>query len=198
MDRIGMFGGTFDPPHLAHMIAAVRAVEAFELDKLIFVPANIPPHKTELQISSASHRLAMLRLAMEGNQLFEVSDVEIKRATPSYTIDTLDIVKSKLDVNSLFLFIGLDQLAIFGSWKEYKRILNENTVVVMNRPPFDILKSDPMIREKVKFLTIPQLEVSSTDIRARVRKGRSIQYLIPEAVRRYVLENNLYQSTLHS
>ncbi|HEY3875601.1 MAG TPA: nicotinate-nucleotide adenylyltransferase [Candidatus Kapabacteria bacterium] len=193
MNRIGMFGGTFDPPHLAHLIAGERAAEAYELDKLLFVPANVPPHKASLPITPAEHRLAMLRLAIEGNAKFEVSDLEMKRPSPSFTIDSLDEIKSRYGVSSIFLFIGFDQLAMFHSWKDYERILSENTVVAMNRPSFDIIKSDPLLRERVRFLAIPQLEISSTDIRSRVREGKSVRYFVPKNVSDYMEKHRLYQ-----
>src|ERR1035437_3488194 len=118
MKRLGVFGGTFDPPHIAHLIAGEIAAETYHLDKLLFIPAFIPPHKTEQVVSEAKHRLAMIRLATEGNQHFEVSAVEIDRQGPSYTIDTLRALREKLRPEALYLFIGRDQLEIFGSWHQ--------------------------------------------------------------------------------
>lgn len=191
--RLGILGGTFDPPHLAHLIASERAVEAFALNKLLFVPAQIPPHKSERTLSSAADRLAMTRLAIEYNPRFQISEVELSRPGVSYSIDTIRLLKSQWNPEAIFLFIGSDQFAAFGGWHEPDKILREAEVVVMARP----LEQSVAISSydsRVKRMEIPLLQISSTDIRERVRAGKSIRYLVPEPVRAYIAEHGLYSS----
>jgi len=183
-------GGTFDPPHLAHLIAGERAVEAFGLGKLLFVPANIPPNKSE-PLSSSSDRLAMTRLAIRGNQHFDISEIDLSRPGISYSIDTIRLLKTQWNSTKMFLFIGSDQFAAFGTWREPEEILREAEVIVMTRPlEYPIATS--LYDSRVKFMDIPLLQISSTDIRERVRGGKSIRYLVPDAVREYIVEHGLY------
>ena len=193
MKRLGIFGGTFDPPHLAHLIAGERAVETYALDTLLFIPANVPPHKAEKEISSVEHRLAMTRLAIRGNGKFQTSEIELHREPPSYTIDTIREIKQNDNLSSLFLFIGLDQLAGFDSWREPEAIFEESKVVVLARPSIDRNALPARWRERAEFLAIPLLDISSTDIRERVRTGKSIRYLVPDDVRKYIEEYHLYR-----
>jgi nicotinate-nucleotide adenylyltransferase len=190
--RLGIFGGTFNPPHLAHLIAAERAVEEYSLDKLLFIPANIPPHKVGHEIAPADDRLAMIRLAAQDNAHFEISDIELKREGKSYTIDTLRELKGIYSPDSLYLFIGMDMFAIFDSWYKAEEILSLATVVVMLRPTHDIKAIDSKMRDSVQIMSLPLLEISSTDIRERVSQEKSIQYLVPECVRAYIEERGLY------
>ena len=192
MKRIGIFGGTFDPPHLAHLIAAEMAVEAFALDKLFFIPANIPPHKTKEQVTDGMHRLAMTEIAAQGNDKFEVSRVEIDRPGPSYTVDTLREIQKQRSPEKIFLFIGLDQMAVFHTWHKWEQILESAEMVVMIRPWQKFDEIDSSLIDRVKILLMPLLDISSTDIRARVRAGKSIRYLVPDEVREYIAEHKLY------
>src|ERR1017187_769087 len=134
MTRHGILGGTFDPPHIAHLIAGECAVSQFELDKLLFIPANIPPHKSAQSLSQAADRLAMTRLAIEGNSKFDISEIELKKEGLSYAIDTIRELKKQIEISELFLFIGLDQFRNFKSWHKPEEILREVRVVVMARP----------------------------------------------------------------
>ncbi len=193
MKRLGILGGTFNPPHLAHLIAGERAVDEFALDRLLFIPANIPPHKVGHEMASAEDRLAMTRIAIQGNPRFEVSDMEITRAGKSYTIDTIRALKEIYKPDSIVLFIGLDMFHIFDSWHESEAILREAEVVVMARPTHDVEAIDSESKGQVKFLTLPLLEISSTDIRERVRLGKTIRYLVPDAVGAYIAEHKLYR-----
>ncbi len=194
MKNLGILGGTFDPPHLAHLIAGEMAVEAFALDKLFFIPANIPPHKTGENISSAEQRFSMLEIATRGNNKFETSSIELKRAGPSYTIDTLRQIQQQFSPEKIFLFLGLDQLAVFNNWHKSEEIFETAHVVAMMRPTHSFDEIDPSLRKRVKLLSIPLLDVSSTDIRARVRDGKSIRYLVPDGVRVYIAEHRLYRA----
>jgi len=192
VERLGVFGGTFNPPHLAHLIAAERAVEEYSLDKLLFIPANIPPHKVGHEIAPADDRLAMIRLATQGNSHFDVSDIELKREGKSYTVDTLRKLKAIHNPETLFLFIGMDMYAIFDSWYKAEDILSLATVVVMLRPTHDIERVDSKIRDRVMIMKLPLLEISSTDIRERVAQRKSVQYLVPDGIRMYIEERGLY------
>ncbi len=192
MKNLGMLGGTFDPPHLAHLIAGERAVEAFALDKLLFIPANIPPHKVGGNISSAEHRFAMTQIATDGNDKFEVSRIELERTGPSFTIDTLYEIQQQWVPEKIFLFIGLDQLAVFNTWHRNEEIFKAAEVVVLTRPSQKLKGIDPFLVRGVKILSIPQLEISSTDIRNRVRAGKSIRYLVPDGVGEYIAKHRLY------
>ncbi|HWF44594.1 MAG TPA: nicotinate-nucleotide adenylyltransferase [Candidatus Kapabacteria bacterium] len=191
--RLGILGGTFNPPHIAHLIAAELAVETFALDRLLFIPANIPPHKVHHEIASTKDRFAMVSLATEGNPHFEVSDIEISRNGKSYTIDTIHSLREVFQPEHIFLFIGLDNLAIFDTWHRSEEIFEQSEVIVMARPSHEIDTIDSKLRDRVKFMPIPLMEISSTNIRERVRNGESIRYLVPESVRSYILEHNLYR-----
>jgi nicotinate-nucleotide adenylyltransferase len=192
MKRIGILGGTFDPPHLAHLIAGEIAVEAFALDKIFFIPANIPPHKTNEPITNGKHRLAMIELATQGNEKFNVSRIELDRPAPSYTIDTLREIQQQFAPEKILLFIGLDQMAMFHQWHKWEQILESAEMVVMIRPWQKFDEIDASLIDRVKILPMPLLDISSTDIRARVRAGKSIRYLVPDGVREYIAEHRLY------
>jgi nicotinate-nucleotide adenylyltransferase len=193
MTRLGILGGTFDPPHLAHLIAGECAVSEFALDKLLYIPANMPPNKLARQITPAAHRLAMTKLAIEGNPRFDISDIELKREGPSYAIDTIRELKKQFSVDELFLFIGLDQFAIFESWRKTEEILDEAKVVVISRPTKNLGEIDSPFKDLVTFFSIPLLDISSTDIRGRVRDGKPIRYLVQDAVEEYINSHRLYQ-----
>jgi len=133
MNKIGIFGGTFNPPHFGHMILAEGVVEALKLDKLIFIPAYTPPHKTKANIIEPAHRLKMLKLAIDGNKYFDISDIEIKRGGTSFTYDTLQSLKEKHKDSKLFLIIGMDNYRDFCYWKNYNLIFDLCEVVVLKR-----------------------------------------------------------------
>jgi nicotinate-nucleotide adenylyltransferase len=190
--KLGILGGTFDPPHLAHLIAGEWAGEVFALDRLLFIPANIPPHKSSERISSGAHRLAMTQIAIQGNDKFEVSNIELDRRGTSYTIDTLREIQEEYSPEKIFLFIGLDQLAIFNTWHKSEEIFEIAEVVVMARPSHTLGEIDFSLMNRVKVLSIPLLDISSTEIRERVRAGKSIRYVVPDKVREYIAEHRLY------
>ncbi len=191
--RIGIFGGMFNPPHIAHLIAGERAAEEFELDRLLFIVGNQPPLKPVADLASGTHRLAMTTLATEGNPVFEASGIELERDGKSYTVDTLRELKRDFPDAELYLFIGMDNLASFKSWHDYEEIFKLTKVVAMSRPTHEVGAVDPYILKQVQVMPIPLLEISSTEVRERVRNGMTIQYLVPEAVRRYINESGLYR-----
>ena len=190
--RICIFGGTFDPPHIGHLLIAQTVCEAEAFDKVIFMPANKPPHKKN--ISDVRDRLSMLNLAIEGNPNFEISDLEIKRGGISYTIDTLrSIENSVINVeDELFYLIGSDSLLDLKFWKNPREILKKCNVVVAIRPGFRPSDIPAWILHRIQFANIPRFEISSSNIRKRWREDKTIRYLVTLPVWEYINKNNLY------
>jgi nicotinate-nucleotide adenylyltransferase len=185
--RVGIFGGTFDPPHFAHLALAEWARIELALDQVWFVPAGEPPHKRRGAPSPARHRLAMTRLAVRGNPAFRVTPLECRRAGPSYTVDTVRAFAAAHPRARLHLIMGADMLATFQHWREPAAIAARATLVVAVRPGARVAR-----RRGVVVLSNPGLEVSSQALRARARAGRSIRYLVPDAVARYAARHRLY------
>jgi len=192
-ERIGIFGGSFDPPHLAHLIAGELAVEEFGLAKMLYIPAGISPLKQAEHRTSAEHRLAMIKLAIAGNSHFEVSDLELQRPGPSYTIDTLHELRKQYPMQEFYLFIGFDNLMSFERWKDPEGILTEAKVIAMARPGSSRNKLPVQFADRAQIFDIPLLDTSSTLVRDRIHAGKSVRYMIPEAVEEYILKNNLYR-----
>lgn len=195
MNRLGIFGGTFDPPHIAHSILADEVKEQMNLDKIIFIPSGNPPLKDEDIISSHMHRLNMAKIAFERDKNFEINDIEIKKYyEKSYTINTIQKLaeKYKNDLVKLYLIIGIDNLIDFPKWKEPDKIFSICEVLVMYRPGFIIKKITPEYSSKVKYIDVPSLEISSTSIRKKVKNKESIKYLVFPEVENYILNNKLY------
>ncbi len=190
--NIGIFGGTFDPPHLGHLIVAETVRERLALELILFMPANFPPHKEGEPVASTTHRLNMLQLAVAGNSYSKVSDLEIRRGGKSYTIETLRSLRNLYPGDTLFLIIGSDNLRIFPAWKEPEDVLKSSRVVVIDRPGLvrDAIENEFV--QRVQFVQVPTIEVSATDIRGRIRDGKTIRYMVPEPVRAYIEDNKLY------
>jgi nicotinate-nucleotide adenylyltransferase len=192
--KIGIFGGTFNPPHYGHLIVAEFIREEVGLDKIIFIPCSIPPHKQNneylSQIASPEHRFEMVKLAIIGNKFFEVSDIEINRSGVSYTIDTVNYFVSNFPEEKFYLLIGADQFAEFHTWRKPDEIVQKVNLIVFNRPGFVIPKTE--FSKFATFITIPNIEISASTIRKRIRHGKSIKYLVPPAVEEYILANKLY------
>jgi nicotinate-nucleotide adenylyltransferase len=191
--KIGLFGGTFDPIHMAHLIVAEEARETLELDKVVFVPSGISPHKYHLKISDPESRLEMTKLGIEGNEPFELSDFEVKRESPSFTIETVAHFKQALGKGAeIFLIVGADSILEISTWKEPRKLVSECQPVVMSRPGSDLTKLEPWLRDRVRILDNVLVSISSTEIRERVVAGRSIRYLVPPPVAAYIFEHGLY------
>ena len=190
--RICIFGGTFDPPHIGHLLVAQTVFEEEKFDKILFMPANKPPHKKH--ITGVNDRLAMLDFAIEGNPNFEISDMEIKRGGISYTIDTLKDMKSSVlkEEDDLFYLIGSDSLLELSQWKEPEEILKNCNVVVAIRPGFRPSDIPAWILHKIQFANIPRFEISSSNIRARWRENKTIRYMVTLPVWEYINQNKLY------
>lgn len=188
--RIGILGGSFNPPHIGHLILAECAAGKLKLDKVIFVPANIPPLKKKNDLADAETRLEMIDLCIKDNSCFESSRVEIDRGGISYTIDTLRFFK-KFFKNGvkLFFLAGSDVLDSLKSWNKLEEILKISEFVVVARKDF---KNTSAISEKIKKIEMDAVEVSSSKIRKRIRSGESIRYLVPEAARNLILKRKLY------
>lgn len=192
MRRIGIFGGTFDPPHIGHLVLAECARERLRLDEVRFVPAGQPPHKRGARITGAVQRVTMARLAVRGNPAFTVSTHEARRSGPSFTIETLRHVAAGAPRTRLFLLMGADSLDDFDTWREPEAILRLATLVVARRPGAGRPASRHSARRRVQ-LDSPEIAVSSSLVRARVRAGRSVRYLVPEAVSTYIARHRLYR-----
>jgi len=190
--KICLFGGTFDPPHIGHLLIAQTVFEAENFDKIVFVPAYQPPHKTE--ITPVKNRLEMLQIAVDSNPNFEISDVEIKRGGVSYTIDTVQFIKSQLAESDgeISYLIGSDSLLDFQKWKDAKSILNSCQVIVAIRPGFRPSDIPSWILHRIQFANIPRFEISSSNIRHRWIKNKTIRYMVTLPVWEYINKNNLY------
>lgn len=191
MRRIGLFGGTFDPPHAGHLAIAEWAREQLRLDRVLFVPAGTPPHKRGRRMSSAAARVAMTRLAVRGHPAFRVSTLEVRRAGPSFTADTLRDLHAAFPGARLFLIMGEDSLDDFRTWHEPGAIAALATLAVARRP--DRPRTRPRPPRGVVWLDNPGLDLSSSGIRARARAGRSVRYLVPDAVAAYMVRRRLYR-----
>jgi len=188
----GLLGGTFDPIHVAHLIMAEAALEDLSLDRVIFMPSAVPPHKPGSGITAVAHRIEMVRRATADNPRFEVSELEASRPAPSYTIDTVRELESTLDGGRLHFIMGADSLTQFFSWKDPLALLSSCEFAVAPRPGVELGEADPRILERARILSAPAIDLSSSDIRERVRQGRTIRYLVPPEVSAYIAEKKLY------
>ena len=191
--RIGVLGGTFDPIHIAHLLLAEQAREQLALDKVLLIPAGDPWRKAGRDIAPAPLRLQMTRLAADGNGYLEVDDREIRREGATYTVDTLRELRAELDEDDdLFLLLGDDALADIPNWKDPASLPDFAVMAVVPRQGYDLPESLPFDPAKVVRVDLPYIDISSTDLRERVRAGRSLRYMVPEAVRSFIEEQGLY------
>ena len=189
--RIGLFGGTFDPPHVGHLVTAVNVRHALRLDRLLLVVANDPWQKGDQQVSPAADRLAMVEAAVRGVPGLEASRLEIDRGGVSYTADTLADLKTSDPSADLFLVLGSDAAALLPTWERVGEVRRLASLVVVTRPGAEACRPPEGWEHRV--VEVPRLEVSSTDLRARAADGRPLDYLVPDAVVRVVRERRLYQ-----
>ena len=192
--KVCLFGGTFAPPHLGHLIIAQTIFEAENFDQIVFIPAYQPPHKKGLKISPVDQRLEMLNFAIKENPNFIMSDLEIQRKGLSYSIETIMEYKKQNNIKSkdLFYLMGSDSLKQFKKWKEPKMIINESRVIVAIRPGFRPSDIPNWILAKIQFASIPRIEISSTTIRDRWAEDKTIRYMVTESVWQYINKNKLY------
>jgi len=187
--RIGILGGTFNPIHIGHLILAEEALCKLRLDKVIFVPTFIPPHKAVDQAIGAKDRFKMVQIALENNPNFEASKFEIEAKKKSYSIDTLREFQARYGKDSqLFFITGSDSLKDLFSWKDVNDIFKISKFIVANRPGYPV----DAVPKEVETVVITPIEVSSEDIRRRLKEGRSIRYIVPDKVRQYIAKRKLY------
>ncbi len=215
--KLGIIGGTFNPIHFGHLAAAEEVRDRLKLDRVLFIPSFIPPHKQEEIMPSAVQRLEMVRLATSGNSRFKVSDTEVKRGGKSYTIDTIESLIPQHPGTDLYFIIGLDSFLEIQTWKDWNRLLSLCSFVVLSRPGYsfadlagigfmqgsirDLEALDRRETERaviksgsftVYLERISLYDISSTDIRRRISQARTIKYHLPESVEHYIIENKLY------
>ncbi|MCK5012256.1 MAG: nicotinate-nucleotide adenylyltransferase [Candidatus Omnitrophica bacterium] len=190
MKRIGILGGTFNPIHIGHLTIAEMVHEQLNLDKVIFVPSNLPPHKSSKNVVSAGDRCHMIRLAVRGNPRFEVSDYEIKKGGKSYSIETVNHFRDSYPPGTkLFFIIGSDVLPTLRTWKRINDIFKIVSFVSVNRPGFKEKKS----KVKLRSITVPGLQTSSSYVRKRITSGKTVKYLVPDNVLSYIEKKRLYK-----
>jgi len=188
--RLGIFGGTFDPPHFGHLLAAVDAVERLTLDRLVLVPAAVQPLKSGRAAAAAQDRLAMARLLVDDDPRFEVDPLEIERAGLSFSVDTLRAFASRFPSAERYFLVGADVLRTFGRWREPEQVLALATMAVMTR---DDGSPSPELPKGAVAVPSRRVDVSSTEIRARVATGRSLRGFVPDPVAAYIAAHRLYR-----
>jgi nicotinate-nucleotide adenylyltransferase len=186
--RLGIFGGSFDPPHVGHLLVVADAFETLRLDRLVFVPAAVQPLKAAQAAAAPEQRLAMVRLLVGDDARFSVDPIEIEREGLSYTVDTLAAFAERYPEAERFFLVGMDVLASFAQWREPERVLRLATLAVMQRQG----DTGPVPKGAARVET-RRVDVSSTEIRERVRTGRAIRGFVPEAVETYIAEHRLYR-----
>ncbi len=196
--RIGVLGGTFDPPHYGHLLLAELACEQLSLDHVLWAPAADPPHKQGRVTTPVEDRLEMLRLALAGNERFELSLVDVERPGPQYTVDTLALLAERYVDAAFHFLLGGDSLQELPTWHEPNRLIRQARLAVMLRPgeKSDLGKLEavlPGLRDRLDFVTSPLVAISSVEIRERVMQGATIRYMLPEDVREYALKQALYR-----
>lgn len=200
MRRLGLLGGTFDPIHCGHLVAAAEAHHQLDLERVLFVPTGSPPHKPDSSVSLVEHRVRMVELALADHPHFELSRADVDRPGPSYTVKTLELLRREWGPGPTIFFIeGADSLADFLTWYQPQRLLELCQLAVVERPgvELDLEELDrrlPGLAAKVHWVQMPCLEISSSDLRARVRAGRSISCLVPPPVEAYIREHDLYRN----
>ena len=192
--KLGVFGGTFDPIHLGHLLLAEQAREQLSLDKVLFIPAGDPWRKASTDVSPASDRLGMVRLAVADNPSFEVNDCEIVREGPSYTVDTLRLLKRDLTPNyELYLILGEDALADLPNWHDPVGIAGEAKIAFAAREGVELPGSLPLPTWRLVHIEMPLIGINSTELRQLAKRGQSLRYLVPAAVEAYIKTQGLYR-----
>lgn len=199
MKNIGIMGGTFNPIHIGHLIAAQEVLKRMNMDRIIFIPTGNPPHKKKGEVIPSSDRYEMVKLAVKRNEGFEVSDIEIKRAGQTYTYDTLKELHNIYYETQFYFIIGFDTLKEIDTWKKVNDVCNMTNFIVVNRGnTTKEIKEEILFKEKkygCEFILveIPDIDVSSTDIRDRIKNNKSIKYLVTDDVEEYIKQKGLYK-----
>jgi len=197
-EAVGIMGGTFDPIHFGHLVAAEEARTRFSLTRVVFVPSGVPPHKKAYDVTCAEHRYNMVVLATASNRWFETSRVELDRPGPSYTADTVEQFRSRLGADARLYFItGADAILELPTWHDPQRILEACDLIAVTRPGYDLGRMERALGAKtvgrVHPLHAPGLDISSTELRRRATLGESLRYLTPRPVERYIEAHQLYR-----
>jgi nicotinate-nucleotide adenylyltransferase len=212
MMKIGIFGGTFDPVHMGHLRVAEEIRELFFLERIFFVPVFMPPHKRDYRIAEAEDRLHMLKAGTRGNRFFQTSEIEIRRGGVSYTIDTLKSFEKRF--KEVYFLIGIDAFSEINTWHAYRELFHHTHFIVMTRParkqpsllnalPHDMKDEVRALDEstlehpsgkRIYLHEITQLDISSTKIKELLKNGRSVRYLVPGSVERYIYQRGLYRT----
>jgi nicotinate-nucleotide adenylyltransferase len=189
MKKIGLLGGTFDPIHIGHLLMARTALETMELDRVIFIPSCVPPHKKSPTLFSAKDRLKMVRLAIKANPSFAVSNFEIRKGGRSYSVDTVRHFRDILPEAKLYFIVGGDAVKELDTWKDITEIKTMCSFISVNRPGY------PRDEARLEYhaVTMNGIEMSSTEIRKRILQGKTVQYLVPDSVLRYIKRHRLYK-----
>jgi nicotinate-nucleotide adenylyltransferase len=192
VDRVGVMGGTFDPVHLGHLVAASEVAHRFDLDRVLFVPTGRPWQKEHRRVSAPEERYLMTVIATAADPRFDVLRIDIDRPGPTYTVDTLRDLTALLPGRDLFFITGADALAQILTWRDHAEVLRLAHLVGVTRPGHDLV--DPGLPEgAVSLVEVPALAISSSDVRARVRRGAPIRYLVPSGVETHIAKRGLYQ-----
>lgn len=198
--RLGLFGGSFDPVHLGHLLLAETCREACSLDRVLFLPCGQSPHKPNGAIASGIRRAEMLELAVAGDPRFGVCRIELERNGPSFTVETLRQLHAECPDSELFFLMGADSLADLPQWREPLAILELATIVAVNRGhrnPLDVAvlesRLGSIVHDRVQWVTMPAIDLSATEIRNRACSGQSLRYRVPRAVEEYIRQQKLYQ-----
>jgi nicotinate-nucleotide adenylyltransferase len=198
MEKIGIYGGTFNPIHNGHLNMAKQMGNMLELDRILIIPANVPPHKVGVPITEEKHRYEMCRLACEESRLFQVCDIELKREGRSYTVDTLNEISSKYNNSRLYFMVGSDSFLSVIKWVGFEKIIRLATLCTAPRNTKEIpqlLKMEQLLRSKgaiTRICDIPIMPISSTEIRNRISKGLNVEEVLPQKIVDYIKKNGLY------
>jgi nicotinate-nucleotide adenylyltransferase len=187
MRKIGILGGTFDPPHHGHLLIANEVLKALDLDEVWFMPNQEPPHKHKSEFITNAERLEMLKLAIEGNQQFRVTTIELERQGPSFTVETMKIIRETYKDDQFYFIIGADMIEYLPKWHKINELVELVQFVGVERPEYSHDTSFPVI-----YVDVPAMEVSSSIIRERLKKGKTVRYLLPDSVIHFIEENHLY------
>lgn len=202
--RIGIFGGTFDPVHLGHLIVAEQCREQARLDQVWFIPSARPPHKQDRPLTPFEQRVEMLRLALAGQPAFQINEIEKDRPGPSYTADTLDVLSRDHSDADFHLILGSDCLADLPFWHEPARIIARAGLLIVSRPGWPVWPAEQLraalhlsaeVSLRLQGIDVPQIDISSRDLRRRAAEGRSLRFLVPRAVECYIEEKRLYPAS---
>ena len=197
MRRVGVFGGSFDPVHNAHVALASLALEQLGLDEVRWIPTGQPSQKTR-ELADAADREAMVRLAIAGEPRFVLDRAELRRRGVSYTLDTMRELKAAEPDTEWFLILGQDQYTTLHTWRDWRELLGMVTLAVANRPGADLSANPQIARSDAQVVSLPMMDVSSTEVRRRVAAGESISDLVPEAVARYIERRGIYRHPAHN